>query len=73
LKQELERKDKAKKQLNNIVAEKALSPFWLVKSLKAALSEAYDSGLSLECDEIQRALHLLEIVEEETRKIAEDF
>ena len=68
-----QRQEKAKVQLHVATQDKSLSPFWLVKSLKAALQEAYASGLTSDCGEVEAALRLLEQVEEQTNNMAEDM
>ncbi len=68
-----QKQDKAILQLTSVVQEKPLSPFWLVKSLKTALYNAYACGLTSECAQVDIAIHLLENVEAETDKIAVDM
>jgi hypothetical protein len=68
-----QKQDKAILQLTSVVQEKPLSPFWLVKSLKTALLNAYACGLTSECAQVADALHLLEKVEAETDQIAVDM
>ena len=67
-----DKQDKAILQLTSVIQEKPLSPFWLIKSLKAALYNAYACGLTSECEQVDIALHLLEKLEAETDKIAMD-
>ena len=68
-----QKQNKAILQLTSVVQEKPLSPFWLVKSLKAALLNAYECELTSECAQVADALKLLETVEAETEKIAMDI
>ena len=67
-----QQQEKAKLQLAAAVLDKSSSPFWLVKSLKMALMQAYGCGLSSNCEQVANALRFLEKVEEQTSNVVED-